>query len=83
MVDELTYRSFREERERIWEKSDEAKLLKTYDKVSNLLDGRWMKAEKWSVYVEDTERPLSFVAERYGGLNIVRIGCTVCRPSPD
>ena len=81
LVDELTYRSFREERERIWEKSDEAKLLKAYDKVSNLLDGRWMKAEKWNVYVEYTERLLSFVAERYGGLNIVRIGRAVCRPS--
>ena len=83
LVDELTYPSVRDERERIWEKSDEAKLLKAYDKVSNLLDGRWMKAEKWNIYVEYTERLLSFVIERYGGLNIVRMGRAVCRPSPD
>ena len=83
LVDEMTYASFREERERIWEKSEEARLLKAYDKVSNLLDGGWMKNEKWNTHVEYTERLLSFVAKRYGDLNIVRIGHAVCRPKSD
>lgn len=78
LVDELTYTNFREERRLIWGKSDEAKLLKAYDKVSNLLDGRWMRAEKWNRYVEYTERLISFVDDRYGELNIVRLGRAVC-----
>ena len=83
LVDELTYTSFREERARIWEKSDEAKLLKAYDKASNLLDGRWMKSDKWNVYVAYTSRLIDFVSERYGELNIVRIGRAVCVPKDD
>ena len=83
LVDEMTYSSFREEREQIWEKSDEAKLLKAYDKVSNLLDGDWMTSKKWNTHVEHTDRLLSFVSKRYGELNIVRMGRAVCRPKLD
>tara|TARA_B100001123_G_C14587023_1_gene740430 strand:+ start:8 stop:586 length:579 start_codon:yes stop_codon:yes gene_type:complete len=83
LVDEMTYGSFREEREQIWEKSDEAKLLKAYDKVSNLLDGDWMTSKKWNTHVAHTDRLLSFVSERYGELNIVRMGRAVCRPKLD
>lgn len=83
LVDEMTYGSFREEREQIWEKSDEAKLLKAYDKVSNLLDGGWMKSQKWNIHVEYTERLLNFVCKRYGELNIVYLGRAICRPKRD
>ena len=78
LVNELTFNSFREERGLIWGKSTEAKLLKAYDKVSNLLDGRWMNTQKWNVNVEYTERLLDYVAVHYGELNIVRIGRAVC-----
>lgn len=39
IVKEMTFSSFAEEVELLWEQSDTAKLLKLYDKVSNLLDG--------------------------------------------
>ena len=50
-----------------------SKLLKLYDKVSNLLDGNWMKTEKWNIYVEHTLRLAGDVEHVYGTLNIVKI----------
>ena len=45
LVREMTFESFQEEVEHLWSRSAEARLLKLYDKVSNLLDGSWMKAQ--------------------------------------
>ena len=42
-----------------------------------------MKSKKWNTHVEYTNRLLSFVSERYGELNIVRLGRAVCRPKLD
>ena len=80
LVEEMTFSSFKEEKERLWGRSDMAKLLKLYDKVSNLLDGRWMSARKWNDYVDHTLKLMAFVEKHYGELNIVRIARAVCIP---
>jgi hypothetical protein len=73
LVGEMTFASFAEEREQIWQRSQTAQLLKLYDKVSNLLDGSWMSDAKWNDYVAHPEVLAQFASERFGNLNIVRI----------
>lgn len=65
--------SFDQERDELWSRSKEIKLLKLYDKVSNLLDGAWMKPDKWNVYVEHTKRLAVDVELGFGLLGIVKI----------
>lgn len=79
LVQELTFEGFQQEMQEIWGRSDIAKLLKLYDKTSNLLDGTWMNQNQWNQYVEYTSKIIDFVAERYGELNIVRIARAICR----
>ena len=78
LLEEMKFDSFEQERELLWERSDTAKLLKLYDKVSNLLDATWMPAEKWNLHVAHAQRLTSFVAETYGNLNIVKIAKAIC-----
>ena len=54
-------------------KSPEIRLLKLYDKTSNLMDGIWMDEEKRERYVEYTSRLCQDVEQNYGELNITRI----------
>jgi len=62
-----------EEMEKIWEKPIEVKLYKLYDKVSNLLDGAWMKPEKKAKYVAYTKKLCEEVESTYGDLHIVKM----------
>jgi hypothetical protein len=78
LVQEMTFDSFKDEQEKIWAARDVVKLLKLYDKVSNLLDATWMKPEKWNHLVEYTLRLRQFVLDTYGELNIVKIAGAVC-----
>lgn len=73
LVEGMSFKSFDEEREMLWGRPIEIKLLKLYDKVSNLLDGQWMKAEKWNAYVSHTLKLASEVEQTYGNLNIVKM----------
>jgi len=74
LVREMTFEGGSEqEMEGIWEKPTEIKLLKLYDKVSNLLDGIWMDTEKRKTYMEYTKRLCKEVEQNYGELNITRI----------
>ncbi len=73
LVGEMTFDSFAKETEEIWERSPESRLLKLYDKVSNLLDGSWMNVEKRAIYEEFVTRLIADVERNYGALNIVRI----------
>jgi hypothetical protein len=61
-----------EERE-IWSRRQEVRLLKLYDKTSNLLDGSWMPPEKLKRYRRYTSSLADDVQKNYGDLNIVRI----------
>jgi hypothetical protein len=57
------------------------RLLKLYDKVSNLLDGIWMPDEKWNhQYVPYVLQLASDVENNYGQLNIVRIARAIAIP---
>lgn len=58
----------------IWNSPTILRLLKLYDKVSNLLDGLWMSDEKWNgQYVPYVLQLADDVEKNYGQLNIVRI----------
>lgn len=80
MVEGMSFTSFAEELTDIWKRPIEIKLLKLYDKVSNLLDGNWMKPEKWNTYVDHTLRLADEVELTYGSLGIVKIARAIaCR----
>lgn len=79
LVDEMTFDNSDEEMERVWSRSQECKLLKLYDKVSNLLDGVWMTPEKRAKYVAYTLRLAEEVERDFGPqLNILKIARAVC-----
>lgn len=62
----------------IWSRPPVVRLLKLYDKVSNLLDGSWMSDEKWNEqYVTYVLRLADDVENAYGDLNIVRMSRAV------
>ena len=72
-VDKMTFESSAQEMELIWGAEPEIKLLKLYDKVSNLMDGAWMSPEKKEKYTDYTKKLTEDVEENYGQLNIVKI----------
>ncbi len=72
-VQEMTFDSFSEERENIWNKGMEIQLFKLYDKTSNLLDGTWMTDNKLNGYKQFTKKLMENVQSEYGQLNIVKI----------
>lgn len=78
LVEGMTFESSDEEMELVWSRSDEVKLLKLYDKVSNLLDGSWMSGEKRERYAGYLLRLCDAVEPIYGGLNIIRIARAIC-----
>jgi hypothetical protein len=80
LVHEMTFANFAEEQEKLWERSDTAKLLKLYDKVSILFDAVWMSDRKWNRLVAHAQRLLQFVEATYGELNIVKIARVICQP---
>ncbi len=79
LVEEMTFESSDIEMVEIWSKSKEAKLLKLYDKVSNLLDGAWMSAEKRAKYSWYTLRLADEVGKNFGQLNIVKIARVIAQ----
>lgn len=74
LVENMTFDSFEQEVCMTWLMTPEVKLLKLYDKVSNLLDGTWMSPEKKKSYLEYTIRLAMDVEKVYGkDLNILKI----------
>ena len=78
-VKHMTFESSAVEMHQIWEKSDFIKLLKLYDKVSNLLDGSWMDDEKRKQYIYYVSKLSKAVYLAYGKLNIVKIAESLCK----
>ncbi len=83
LVTEMTFKNFAEEMQKVWERSETTRLLRLYDKVSNLLDGTWMSDEKWNEYVTYTLKLTEQVEAMcgkngYGKLNIVKIARAIC-----
>lgn len=73
LVEGMTFASSDEEMEKVWERTAEVRLLKLYDKASNLLDGAWMAPEKLERYRAYARLLADDVELQYGLLNIVRI----------
>jgi hypothetical protein len=74
LVEQLTFGKDEDDRALIWARSSEAKLLKLYDVVSNLLDGRpWRAVPSWNALVKHALKLTEFVEGEFGNLNIVRI----------
>lgn len=73
LVKELTFKNSAESMQLIFERSDEAKLLKIYDKVSNFLDGAWMDPDKKEKNLEHIKKLSDMARERFGELNILKI----------
>jgi (p)ppGpp synthase/HD superfamily hydrolase len=83
LVQEMTFESFADEMQHVWSRNETARLLKLYDKVSNLLDGTWMSDEQWNQYVNYTLRLMENVEVicrkyGYGPLNVVKIARAIC-----
>ncbi len=72
LVDEMTFSSYEDEVERIGGRSEICRLLKLYDKVSNLLDMNW-RTDKRDHYVAYALRLCDEAERRWGPLNITRI----------
>lgn len=65
----------------IWSRPPIVRLLKLYDKVSNLLDGSWMSEEKWNrQYAPYVLQLADDVEKNYGQLNIIRIARAIAVP---
>jgi (p)ppGpp synthase/HD superfamily hydrolase len=73
LVNEVTFANTEESMQKIWERSDHAKLITLYDMTSNMIDGVWMTVEQKRIYSQYTKRLSDFVEKRFGSLNIVRI----------
>jgi hypothetical protein len=78
LIKELTFENGTEqEKKEIWGKSKEARLYKLYDKVSNLLDKRWLTPEKKKSYEDYAKKLCEDVEKNFGELNITRIARTI------
>lgn len=80
LINEMTFKSFTDERREIWNRSSLAKLLKLYDKTSNLLDASWMTVDQRKIYTDHIVKLVAFVRTNYGDLNIVRLAVAACEP---
>jgi len=77
LVSKMTFASLEGEKAKIFNKSSFVKLLKLYDKVSNLMDSGWMSTEKRKSYIEYTSLLLTSVENDFGELNIFSIAKTI------
>jgi len=74
LVQEMTFLGTADEMKNVWSRSKESRLLKLYDKISNIMDGNYMSATNEKKYLEYTARLLKDVEKEFGDdLNIVRI----------
>lgn len=79
LVEEMTFPGgSAQEMLEVWGKSPECKLLKLFDKVSNLLDATWMNAEKRATYTKYTLLLTDEVEQNYSNLNITRMAHAIC-----
>jgi hypothetical protein len=80
LVQEMTFESSDAEMTEVWQRSKFVRLLKLFDKVSNLLDGSWMSVAKWNKYTEYTLKLADDVQAGWGELNIVTIARSIAKP---
>lgn len=73
LIQDMTYGSTEEEMKLVWSRPPFIRLLKLYDKVSNLMDGAWMSDEQRKKYAEYTKKLADDAKENFGELNIIKI----------
>lgn len=73
LIKSMSFESFNEEMQKIWQCSNLVRLLKLYDKTSNLLDGSHMSDKKWNTYIDFVIQLTADVEANFGQLNIVKI----------
>lgn len=77
LIQNMSFENFADEKTLIWARSKEIRLLKLYDKTSNLLDASHYSIEKWNNYVEFTQSLIVDVENNYGQLNIIKIAKSI------
>lgn len=82
LIQEMSFESFAVEKELVWQRSKIVRLLKLYDKTSNLLDGSHFSSEKWNAYVQFTQSLITDVDSNFGLLNIVKIARSIAVTKP-
>jgi hypothetical protein len=81
LVRQMTFPGgFSKEMSEVWNRDPTIRLLKLYDKVSNLLDGSWMKESKWKAYCAFTGALADDVERNFNGLNIIKIARAIAQP---
>jgi len=78
LIQGMTFASFAAEKETVWQRPAIIRLLKLYDKTSNLLDGSHLSIVKWNTYIEFTQLLINDVEQNFGPLNIVKIAKAIC-----
>lgn len=73
LVEAMTFESFDQEMELLWQRAPVIRLLKAYDKVSNWMDGTWMYPERRVLHRAHLTRIVDDVEQNFGPLNIIRI----------
>lgn len=73
LINDMTYKDFKEEVGGVLKKDSEVKLLKLYDKVATLYDG-CLRSFRYPEWLDFTEKLIVDVEENYGQLNIVILG---------
>ena len=73
LIDNLTFNSSEDEWENLWKKEKIVRLLKLYDKVSNMMDCVWMKPERRQQHQSHLRKLCEDVERNYGELNITKL----------
>ena len=73
LILDMTFESSHEEREKVWEKSQQIRLLKLYDKVSNIMDCIWMSTKAIEIHKKHLKKLAEDVEKNYGEINIVKL----------
>lgn len=81
LIQDMSFANFSVEKDLVWKKSKEVRLLKLYDKTSNLLDASHFSKDKWNNYVEFTQLLIDDVENNFGELNIIKIARVIAVPT--
>lgn len=77
-VGQMTFHGgFEQEQKELFTRLKEVRLLKLYDKTSNIMDGVWMPPKLREDYFALTAKLVKDVRQNFGELNIVRIAETI------
>ena len=75
-IEGMTFSSSEDEWANLWTRDSKVRLLKVYDKTSNMLDGVWMTSERREQHLTHLRRLVDDVKANYGELNILKIART-------